>query len=80
MDHPQFGKLTFLRKAEAVAKPPGQWNELAIEARGANVTIRMNGRVVNQASGCDAVAGPILLTAENDAIQFRDILLKPLDK
>ncbi len=79
LEHPQFGKLTFLRKTEATAKPPGQWNQLEIEAKGGSVTIRMNGRVVNQATGCDVVAGPILLTAENDPIQFRNVELKPLD-
>jgi len=80
LEHPQFGKLTFLRKTEAVAKPAGQWNRLEVEARADSVTIRMNGSVVNQAMKCDVVAGPILLTAENDPIQFRNITLKPLDE
>ena len=80
MDHPQFGRLTFVRKAEAAAKPAGQWNELEVTARGGAVKIRMNGRLINQATECDVVASPILLTAENDPIQFRNIRIKVLDE
>jgi hypothetical protein len=80
MEHPQFGKLTFIRKAEATAKPAGQWNELEITAQGGTVTMRMNGQTVNRATECDVVAGPILLTAENDPIQFRNIRVKVLDE
>jgi hypothetical protein len=40
----------------------------------------MNGQTVNRATECDVVAGPILLTAENDPIQFRNIRVKVLDE
>ena len=80
MDHEQFGKLIFLRKIEAAAKPPGEWNHMEIEIVGGEAGIRLNGRRVNRASNCEVVAGPILLTAENDAIQFRKVILEPLDK
>lgn len=80
IDHEQFGEIRILSKTQAAAKPPGQWNEFEITAKGGTVTQRLNGKQVNQATDCDVVAGPILLTAENDPIQFRNIELTPLDK
>lgn len=80
MDHEQFGKLTFLKRMKAVAKPAGQWNDYEIRVKGQTATLRLNGQVVNEATGCDVVAGPILLTSENDKIQFRNIQLTSMDK
>lgn len=80
LTHEKFGKLTFLRRSEAAVKPAGQWNQLEIVAAGETVTIRINGRLVNRATGCDVTAGPLLLTAENDAIQFREVLLESADR
>lgn len=78
LDHPQFGKLTNLKKRAAVEKPLGQWNDYVIEARGDVVTLTINGQQVNRATGCEAVAGPICLTAEGNEIHFRNIELTPL--
>ena len=80
IDHPQFGQIRILAKTDSAAKPSGQWNELEIVAKGGTVTQRLNGKQVNRATNCDIVAGPILLTAENDPIQFRNIELKPMNK
>ncbi|HID24136.1 MAG TPA: DUF1080 domain-containing protein, partial [Planctomycetaceae bacterium] len=78
IEHKQFGRLTFVRKTTAAAKPPGQWNEITIEARGGRVSVWLNSRKVNEATDCDVIAGPILLTAEGEPIQFRKIELTPL--
>jgi len=75
LDHDVFGKLTFVTKAKSTAKQPGQWNDYEIIAKGGVVTLRLNGQEVNQATDCDVVAGPILLTAEGNPIQFRNIEL-----
>jgi hypothetical protein len=79
MDHPQFGRLTFVRKSEAATKPAGQWNRMEVTARGGTVTVRMNGRLINQGTDSDVLASPILLTAEGNPIQFRNITIKSLD-
>lgn len=79
MDHPQFGRLTFVRKSEAATKPAGQWNRLEVTAQGGTVTVRMNGRQINQATECDVVSSPILLTAEGNPIEFRNITVQSLD-
>ena len=75
MDHDKFGRLTFLKKAKASARPAGEWNDYEIIARGGTVTLHLNGEQVNRATECDVVAGPILLTAEGNPIQFRNIRL-----
>lgn len=79
MDHPQFGRLTFVRKSKAATKLAGQWNRLEVTAKGGTVTVRMNGQQINQATECDILASPILLTAEGNPIEFRNITIKALD-
>jgi hypothetical protein len=72
-----FGKLTNLKRTKDAVKPPGAWNQYEIVADGTTVTLKVNGQVVNQATGCDVVPGPICLTAEGDEIHFRDVRLTP---
>ena len=80
LTHKQFGLLTNLKKAAAAEKPLGQWNRYEINVKGDTVTLVINGRQVNRATGCDVVAGHICLTAEGNEIQFRNVKLVPLDK
>jgi hypothetical protein len=68
-----FGKLVNVKKAKAAVKPAGQWNTYEIIARGGEVTLKINGQEVNRAERCDPAAGPICLTSEGDAIEFRGI-------
>jgi len=79
IDPSRFGALTHLAKAVDAAKPPGEWNDYTIRAEGGTITLTLNGREVNQATGCDVTAGPILLTAEGNAIHFRNIRLAVKD-
>lgn len=80
VDHPQFGKLTNLKRTADLELPAGQWNEYEIIARGPVVTLRINGREVNRATGCDVRAGRICLTAEGSEIEFRNVRLQVPDK
>jgi hypothetical protein len=73
LTHPQFGQLTNVAKAAAMEKPAGEWNRYEIVARGDAVTLAINGREVNRATGCDAVPGKICLTAEGDEYYFRNV-------
>jgi len=79
IESPQFGTLANLAKTAAVEKPPGEWNRYEITARGDTVILVINGREVNRATGCAVVPGRICLTAEGDAIHFRNVRLEPLD-
>ena len=75
--HPQFGKLTNLKKIAGMEKPAGEWNRYEIVAHGDTVTLTINGREVNRATRCDAAPGRILLTAEGDEYFFRNVELVP---
>ena len=75
VEHAQFGKLINVQKLQDVEKPAGEWNQYEITAEDDTVTLKINGQPVNQATRCDIVPGKICLTAEGDAIQFRNVRL-----
>ncbi len=79
LEHPQFGKLSHVKKAKQAEKPAGQWNQYKITAKGDTVTLEINGQVVNRATGCETTPGRICLTSEGDEIHFRNVKLNSLD-
>ncbi len=80
VEHAVFGTLVNLVKAEHAEKPAGEWNHYRIVVQGDTVTLWVNGKQVNRATGCEVLPGKICLTAEGDAIAFRNVRLIPLDK
>ncbi len=80
LEHPQLGKLTNVKKAQGAERPPGQWNQYEIVADGGTVTLTINGKQVNRATGCDTTPGKILLTSEGDEIHFRNVRLREITK
>jgi len=78
LEHPQFGKLTNVKKGAALEKPAGQWNHYKIVADGAVVTLEINGQVVNRATDCGTAPGKIVLTSEGSPIEFRNVQLRRL--
>jgi hypothetical protein len=75
ISHDQFGELTNLERTDTVEKPAGEWNHYEITAAGPVVSLKVNGKLVNKATKCDAHPGKICLTAEGSAIEFRNIHL-----
>ncbi len=73
LEHPQFGKLTNLKKTRFVEKRPGRWNTYKIVADGPTVTLYINGKQVNYAKKCDPKPGKIVLTSEGNEIEFRNL-------
>jgi hypothetical protein len=73
LEHPDFGTLTHVKKILDAEKPAGEWNRYEIIADNEKVTLKINGKLVNQATGCEVVAGKICLTAEGDEIHFRNL-------
>lgn len=59
-------------------KPLGQWNSYEIEVDGGDVELRVNGRVLNRATGCAVVPGHICLQSEGVPIRFRNIRMTVL--
>ena len=80
-DAPQSaGGLKGLKKAAANEKEAGKWNKYEITVAGDRVTIVLNGKQVNTATGVDVRAGKIGLQSEGGVIHFRTVLLTPLSK
>jgi len=72
------GKLSGVSKIKGNEKKPGEWNKYEITFNGGNITVILNGRKVNEATGCDVVAGKIGLQSEGGEVHFRTVRLIPL--
>jgi len=59
-------------------KPAGEWNRYEITVAGAEITVILNGKKVNEATGCDVRPGKIGLQSEGGVIHFRTVQLTAL--
>lgn len=73
LNHPQYGNLINIVKMEAAEKPAGQWNFYKIIAKGSDVTLIINGKIVNKAKRTKTSGGKLCITSEGTGIEFRDI-------
>jgi hypothetical protein len=60
-------------------KPAGEWNTFEISCQGKDMTLWVNGAVVNQWHECEVKRGYVGLEAEGWRIEFRNLRVKPLD-
>jgi hypothetical protein len=67
-----------LNLTDGSEKPPGEWNHMAIEARGRTIKVWVNGDLVNEGFNATAQEGAIALQAEGSEVEFRRIELSPL--
>lgn len=79
-DHKDLGDFAGVGKIKGNEKPPGQWNQYEITFNGGNLTLVVNGKTVNEATGCDEVPGRIGLQSEGGEIHFRTVRLIPIGK
>lgn len=59
-------------------KPLGEWNHYEVIADGDTITLTINGRLQNVATGTTLTEGYIGLQSEGTPIEFRNIALEPL--
>jgi len=57
---------------------PGEWNRYEITVRGGTIRVMLNGKLVNEAIGCDIHPGKIGLQSEGGVIHFRTVKLTSL--
>ena len=76
--NPDLGDFMGYGKIKAAETTPGQWNRYDITLNGSNMELRVNGVLVNQATGLDVLAGPIGLQSEGGEIHFRKVELTQL--
>jgi len=82
IEHPE-GRIEDRRHknlSDGNEKPPGQWNTMEITCRGDEVTVKVNGELVNHATKLSQSKGAIGLQSEGTLIEYRDIMLRPLEK
>lgn len=75
---PHWADVWNFRGTRDLEKPPGEWNRVECFCDGDQITIRLNGTVVNEASSVWPTDGPILLQCEGSEIFFRRVELLPL--
>lgn len=67
-----------LSKIEGAEKELGEWNKYEITLVGDKLTLVVNGKKVNECTGCDEVAGQIGLQSEGGPIHFRKVEVTPM--
>jgi 3-keto-disaccharide hydrolase len=67
-----------LNLTDGSEKPLGEWNSMAIEARGRGLKVWVNGELVNEGFRATADRGKIAIQAEGTEVEFRRIVIKPL--
>ena len=67
-----------LNLTDGSEKPLGEWNTMAVEARGRSVTVWVNGDLVNDGFDSTADRGKIAIQAEGTEVEFRRVEIGPL--
>lgn len=75
---PNTGEMRGVKKIEGAENAPGEWNTYEIELNGGALTAKVNGKKVNEATGCEIIAGQIGLQSEGGEIHFRKVSIEPL--
>ena len=63
---------------DGAENPLGEWNTMEIECKGAEVIVRVNGKLVNHGHNSTATSGRIALQAEGSEVEFRKVELTKL--
>jgi hypothetical protein len=67
-----------LNLTDGSEKPLGEWNTMAIEARGRTIKVWVNGDLVNDGFDASTDRGRIALQAEGAEVEFRKVQIGPL--
>ncbi len=67
-----------LNLTDGSEKPLGEWNTMAVEARGRTIKVWVNGDLVNEGFNSTADRGRIALQAEGTEVEFRRVEIGPL--
>ncbi|MFB2119019.1 DUF1080 domain-containing protein [Parapedobacter sp. 2B3] len=60
--------------------PLGEWNRMTIEVLDRHIRVWVNGGLVNDGFDCTVSEGQIALQAEGAEVEFRKVLLTPIDR
>jgi hypothetical protein len=76
--HALGGDLAGVRKMARAEVAPGEWNRMEVRLEGSELKVWVNGTLVNEATDCEVIPGPIGLQSEGGEIHFRLVELVPL--
>ena len=68
-----------LNLTDTSENPPGEWNKMVVQAKGATIKVWVNGDLVNYGYGASASEGQIALQAEGAEVEVRRMQLLPLE-
>jgi hypothetical protein len=68
-----------LNLTDGSEKPAGQWNTMEITCKGDTIRVKVNSELVNEATNCSVTEGAISLQSEGAPIEFRNIVLRPIE-
>jgi hypothetical protein len=77
--HPVAGDIAGVKQIADHEKALGEWNRVEILAQGDHYQVWLNGTLVNDVRGVEMLASPIGLQCEENTVQFKNVLLTPLD-
>lgn len=72
-------KRRILNLTDGSERPVGEWNRMHIECLHRAVKVWVNGDLVNSGTECTADHGQIALQAEGSEVEFRKVMLTPID-
>lgn len=75
---PFFEELIDTRGKHDVASPLGEWTSVECLCAGERLTIKINGKEVNEAYDVKPAAGRILLQTEGHEVWFRNVVIGPI--
>ena len=67
-----------LNLTDGSEKPVGEWNAMAVEARGRTIKVWVNGDLVNEGFDCTVDRGRLAIQAEGAEVEFRRVEIGPL--
>lgn len=67
------------RPLEKRCHPAGEWNRYVVTARGGEIELAVNGKVVTRAKNVSQAKGYIGLQSEHSEVHFRTVRIRPLD-
>lgn len=67
------------KRGEGAEHPPGEWNTVRIRCSKNNLTVWVNGTLMNEGTGLSTAKGAICLQSEGGEVHFRKVELTPID-
>src|SRR5262249_1545401 len=77
---PDWKDVKGFRGKHEIEKPEGEWNTLECHCKGDEITVYLNGELVNHVTNVKPAKGKIQLQSEGAEIFFRQVDLYPLPR